>query len=201
MQDPHPPILISGNSKDGAIFAGKHGLDLGFSYMAAEKCAEHAVLYRQAAAEAGWEPTADNIQYRHFMYVTPTDAEAEETMAGLSGGGLMSLFKGASPDIMMTMAQIGAALGGVPKHVKIDPSMAPQMVMGPALYGSPDTVLGRIKDIHDVLGMGRLEISLGTINPLPHEAMLSSLKLIGEEVVPVLHTMGPVVDQESTVTS
>jgi hypothetical protein len=38
--------------------------------------------------------------------------------------------------------------------------------------------------------MGRLEVSLGTINPLPHDAMLSSLKLIGQEVVPVLHGMG-----------
>jgi hypothetical protein len=51
-------------------------------------------------------------------------------------------------------------------------------------------VLRLINDIHDVLGMGRLEVSLGTINPLPHESMLSSLKLIGEEVVPVLHGMG-----------
>jgi hypothetical protein len=109
-------------------------------------------------------------------------------MASLgAGGGLASLFKGATPDIMMTMAQIGAALGGVPKHVKIDPSMAPPMTMGPPLYGSPDTVLQRIKAIHDVLGMGRLEVSLGTVNPLPHEAMLSSLKLIGQEIIPVLH--------------
>ena len=111
-------------------------------------------------------------------------------MKSLGGRGLMSIFKGASPDVMMTMAQIGAALGGVPKHVKIDPSMAPQMVMGPALYGSPDTVLRTHQEIHDVLGMGRLEISLGTINPLPHDATLSSLKLIGEEIVPVLHQMG-----------
>ena len=190
VQDPHPRILISGNSKDGAIFAGQHGLDLGFSYMRAEKCAEHAELYRQAANDAGWEPTADNLQYRHFMYVTTTDEEALETMKSLSGGGLMSIFKGASPDVMMTMAQIGAALGGVPKHVKIDPSMAPPMVMGPALYGSPDTVLGHIKEIHEVLGMGRLEVSLGTVNPLPHDAMMSSLKLIGAEIVPVLHQMG-----------
>ena len=82
VQDPHPRILISGNSKDGAIFAGQHGLDLGFSYMAAEKCAEHAALYRQAAAEAGWEPTADNLQYRHFMYVTNTDDEAHRDDEG-----------------------------------------------------------------------------------------------------------------------
>jgi len=190
VQDPHPRILISGNSKDGAIFAGQHGLDLGFSYMPAEKCAEHAALYRTAAKQAGWEPTADNLQYRHFMYVTNTDEEAQETMKSLGGRGLMSIFNGASLDVMMTMAQIGAALAGVPKHVKIDPSMAPPMVMGPALYGNPDTVLGHITDIHDALGMGRLEISLGTINPLPHDATLSSLKLIGTEIVPVLHQMG-----------
>jgi hypothetical protein len=66
------------------------------------------------------------------------------------------------------------------------------MVMGPPLYGSPETVLGRIKEIHDVLGMGRLEVSLGTVNPLPHDSMLSSLKLIGEEIVPELHQMGMV---------
>ena len=89
-----------------------------------------------------------------------------------------------------TLIFIGAALGGVPKHVVIDSSMAPPMVMGPPLYGSPETVLGKIKEIHDVLGMDRLEVSLGTINPLSHDAMLSSLKLIGEEIVPVLHDSG-----------
>jgi hypothetical protein len=99
------------------------------------------------------------------------------------------------------MAQIGAALGGVPKHVQIDPSMAPPMVMGPPLYGSPETVLGRIKDIHEVLGMGRLEVSLGTINPLSHDAMLSSLKLIGEEIVPELHRMGSGLQQTGAVAS
>jgi len=191
VQDPHPSILISGNSKDGAIFAGQHGLDLGFSYLAPAKCAENLEHYRRAAAEAGWEPTADNIQYRHFMYVTDTDEEARETMQALgAGGGLASLFKGASPDLMMTMAQIGAALGGVPKHVVIDPSMAPPMVMSPPLYGSPETVLRLITDIHEVLGMGRLEVSLGTVNPLTHDAMLSSLKLIGQEVAPVVHEIG-----------
>ena len=70
VQDPHPPILISGNSKDGAIFAGQHGLDLGFSYMPAEKCAEHAALYRQAAARGrlgadGRQPAVPALHVRH----------------------------------------------------------------------------------------------------------------------------------------
>jgi alkanesulfonate monooxygenase SsuD/methylene tetrahydromethanopterin reductase-like flavin-dependent oxidoreductase (luciferase family) len=188
LQDPHPRILVSGNSKDGAVFAGTHHLDIGFSYMAPEKCADHVAVYRQAAADAGWEPRPDNITYRHFMYVTPTDEEAHETMVGLgAGAGIAGLFRGATPDIMMTMAQIGAAMAGVPKHVTIDPSMAPPLVMAPPFYGSPDTVLERIQQVHALVGNGRLEVSLGTINPLPHESMLSSLKLIGQEIVPVMH--------------
>ena len=125
VQDPHPRILISGNSKDGAIFAGTHGFDLGFSYMAPEKCAVHADVYRETARANGWEPTADNIQYRHFMYVAPTDADVAEARPAFEGKGLLSIFAGATPDTMLTMMQIGAAMGGVPKHVKIEPGMAP----------------------------------------------------------------------------
>ncbi|MFM2076679.1 MAG: hypothetical protein RJA49_569, partial [Actinomycetota bacterium] len=40
-QDPHPRILISANSADGAVFAGTHGFDIGFSYLGTEKCALH----------------------------------------------------------------------------------------------------------------------------------------------------------------
>ena len=42
----------------------------------------------QSRRRSRLEPPADNLQYRHFMYVTPTDEEAEATMTG-SGGGLM----------------------------------------------------------------------------------------------------------------
>jgi alkanesulfonate monooxygenase SsuD/methylene tetrahydromethanopterin reductase-like flavin-dependent oxidoreductase (luciferase family) len=187
VQDPHPRILISGNSKDGAIFAGKHGFDLGFSYMAPEKCAVHADIYFETARANGWEPTADNIQYRHFMYVGPTDADVAEARPAFEGKGLLSIFSGATPDTMLTMMQIGAAMGGVPKHVKIEPGMAPPMVPAPAFYGSPDTVNAQIADASRVLGMGRLEISIGGVNPIAHDTMLSTLKLIGEEVVPVVH--------------
>jgi alkanesulfonate monooxygenase SsuD/methylene tetrahydromethanopterin reductase-like flavin-dependent oxidoreductase (luciferase family) len=187
VQDPHPRILISGNSKDGAIFAGKHGFDLGFSYMAPEKCAVHADIYRETARANGWEPIADNIQYRHFMYVGPTDADVAEARPAFEGKGLLSIFSGATPDTMLTMMQIGAAMGGVPKHVKIEPGMAPPMVPAPAFYGSPDTVNAQIAEASRVLGMGRLEISIGGVNPIAHDTMLSTLKLIGEEVVPVVH--------------
>ena len=121
------------------------------------------------------------------MYVAPTDADVAEARPAFEGKGLLSIFAGATPDTMLTMMQIGAAMGGVPKHVKIEPGMAPPMVPAPAFYGSPDTVNAQIAEASRVLGMGRLEISVGGVNPLAHDTMVSTLKLIGEEVVPVVH--------------
>jgi alkanesulfonate monooxygenase SsuD/methylene tetrahydromethanopterin reductase-like flavin-dependent oxidoreductase (luciferase family) len=188
VQDPHPRILMSGNSMGSATFAGKHGFDIGFSYMAPELCLPNLNAYKAAAAEAGWTPTADNITYRHFMYVAENAQEAADTFKASEGRGLMSIFNGATPDMMKNMMTIGAALGGLPKHVPLDPTKAPPpMVVSPAVVGTPDQAIARAKEIHDVLGNGRLEVSMGAINPLPHEVTMRTLKLIGQEVIDVLH--------------
>ena len=187
VQDPHPRILISGNSKDGAIFAGKHGFDLGFSYMAPEKCAVHADIYRETARANGWEPTADNIQYRHFMYVAPTDADVAEARPAFEGKGLAEpLRRGhARHDADDDADRSGDGRSAQARQDRARHGTT--MVPAPAFYGSPDTVNAQIAEASRVLGMGRLEISVGGVNPLAHDTMLSTLKLIGEEVVPVVH--------------
>jgi alkanesulfonate monooxygenase SsuD/methylene tetrahydromethanopterin reductase-like flavin-dependent oxidoreductase (luciferase family) len=182
-----PRILISGNSPDGAVFAGKHGFDVGFSYLAAEKAAEHVALYRASAVEHGWQPSEDNIAYRHFMYVDETDEAVAEARPHFEGIGLAAIFNGATPDTMMAMGRIGAAMAGVPKEVQLDPANAPKFVPSTPLYGSPDTVIAQIAHLKRTIGMGRLEVSIGAINPLPHEWSMRTLKLIGEHVAPVVH--------------
>ena len=167
-------ILISGNSKDGAIFAGKHGFDLGFSYMAPEKCAVHADVYRETARANGWEPTADNIQYRHFMYVAPTDADVAEARPAFEGKGLLSIFAGATPDTMLTMMQIGAAMGGVPKHVKIEPGDGATDGAGTGVLR-----LTRHRERPDRRGSSRARDGatrdlVGGVNPLAHDTMLAT---------------------------
>ena len=110
LQRPHPRILLSGNSPDSARFAGEMHCDLGFSFMPAEKCAENLEHYRAGAADAGWEPTADNVLYRQFCFVHEDESEAHKASADLGG-----LFAGGSMDMMMTMGMIGAAMNGVPE--------------------------------------------------------------------------------------
>src|ERR1700727_3499358 len=68
VQRPHPRITLSGNSPSSAPLAGRMKCDLAFSFMYPEACAANVAIYREAAAEAGWEATADNILYRQFAY-------------------------------------------------------------------------------------------------------------------------------------
>jgi alkanesulfonate monooxygenase SsuD/methylene tetrahydromethanopterin reductase-like flavin-dependent oxidoreductase (luciferase family) len=198
VQNPHPPILISGNSADGAVFAGKHGFDIGFSYMAADKCKANLDLYRAAAQAAGWTPKPDNIQYRHWIWVEETDAGAQETNAYYAGPGLFGLFAGATMEKMIAIGKCGAAMAGVARGVpdmsglafpEGPPSMAPPpMVPAPPLVGTPDTVLARIAEIHAILEPGRIELGVGLpMKPIPHELTMQNLKLIGDEIVPVVH--------------
>ena len=188
VQDPHPRILMSGNSPASARFAGTHGFDIGFSYMDPAKCVANLNVYKEAAAAAGWTPTADNITYRHFMYVAEDEAEAWETFKASEGKGLLSIFEGATAEAMANMRTIGMALGGVPKGFVPDPSkMPPPMVVSAPFVGTPDQVLAKAAEVHGILGMGRLEVSVGAVNPLPHELTMRCLKLIGETMIDTIH--------------
>ncbi len=53
-----------------------------------------------------------------------------------------------------------------------------------ALFGSPDTVLGRLREIHG-LGIGRVMLFLH-MGGLAHEKIMSSLDLLAREVLPVV---------------
>ena len=196
--DPHPRILVSANSADGAVFAGRHGFDIGFSYMAPEKCAAHAALYRETAAAAGWTPTPDNIQYRHAAWVDADEQTAWETFGRYAGGGLHALFAGASPDAQWALARCGMAMAGVLRGVADtsgldkrelgDPPASP-FVPGPPIVGSPDSVIARVKEIGEVLGAGRVEVHAGfpVVAVPPTDDVRRMLALMGSEVVPVVH--------------
>jgi alkanesulfonate monooxygenase SsuD/methylene tetrahydromethanopterin reductase-like flavin-dependent oxidoreductase (luciferase family) len=187
VQKPHPRILLSGNSASSARFAGEHRCDIGFSFMPTDKCAENIAVYRQAAAEAGWEPGPDNILYRHFGYVAASDELASEHAVQHGWPGMDSLLTSTNPEVIGLMVTVGAAMAGVPKGVPVDPAKAPRMSMAPAIMGSPQTVLNQARSLRDI-GIGRVElIVIGGGRRLPHELVLASLKLMGDTVVPALH--------------
>jgi alkanesulfonate monooxygenase SsuD/methylene tetrahydromethanopterin reductase-like flavin-dependent oxidoreductase (luciferase family) len=193
-----PRILISGNSPDGAVFAGTHGCDIGFSYMAPAAAKPHLDLYYEAAAAAGWQPTPDNIQYRHWMWVDETDEAAVETNAYYAGPGILSLFSGATPEKMGVIGKCGAAMGGFGRGVHDTSGLAfpdgppqvskPPLIPAPAFVGSPDTVLAQLAEAQRTLGNGRFELHMGLASqPIPHELIMQNIKLAAEHIVPVVH--------------
>ena len=197
-QNPHPRILVSANSADGAMFAGKHGLDIGFSYMGIEGCAANVELYRKSAQDAGWTPTSDNIQYRHSAWVAADEAQAWELFGRYAGSGLHALFAGASYDTVMALARCGMAMAGIARGVpdksglamrEPTPPPASPLVPGPPFVGTPDTVIAQIKKVADTIGAGRVEVHAGfhVTAPIPTESTREMLTLMGREVIPTVH--------------
>lgn len=186
VQQPHPRILLSANSADGAAFAGRHGFDIGFSYLFPEKMAANIEIYQAAAAEAGWTPTADNITYRQFLYIDRSAEAAQQVFERYAGGGLLALFAGATGDMMQLMSMIGAGMGGAPKGF-IPPPGPPPLVPWPALVGTPAQVLDRIREARRLAPFGRLEVSIGVgVNPIPHEQAMTAIALAADELLPAL---------------
>ena len=54
------------------------------------------------------------------------------------------------------------------------------------VVGSPETVIAKLKDTVEKLSPGYL-ILIGSDGNIPHENVMRSLELLGNEVVPALH--------------
>lgn len=187
VQRPHPRITLSGNSPSSARFAGRMKCDLGISFLPPEAAAATVAAYREAAAEAGWEPTADNILYRQFAYVAETDEQAAKDVAEMNWPQGSGLFNSRNPELAQVIGIAGAAMAGVPKGVVPDPSKAPSL-FGPVWAGGPQTVLDQIRQAGQQTGFGRVElIYTGFSNAMSHENVVRSIKLTGKALIPALH--------------
>jgi alkanesulfonate monooxygenase SsuD/methylene tetrahydromethanopterin reductase-like flavin-dependent oxidoreductase (luciferase family) len=204
VQQPHPPVLVSGNSAGSADFAARHRFSIGLAFLPPQAAARSAAHYRAAAAAAGWAATPDNIVYRAFGYVAATDEQARQDCAehefGMLGGGLAAQGPGFSR-YAAALADVGQRYGGPvlttpPAGPAPDSADAVPAVTAPAsggtppagrvlppLCGSPETVLGQVRELRDLIGAGVLDLILYN-DALPHELARESVRLFGTEVIP-----------------
>jgi alkanesulfonate monooxygenase SsuD/methylene tetrahydromethanopterin reductase-like flavin-dependent oxidoreductase (luciferase family) len=181
VQQPRPPIVVSGTSPQSAEFAGRRGLKLGLTFLPGlERCAEMARIYREAASQAGWQPTAADILYRARVYVGETDAQAEADARLYELGDFQGPLA-PPPSRRAAQAAIMAEItGGGPGGLR-----PPGKGTLPEYYGSPDTVAAKIRAQAQVIGYGVLDFSFDSFH-LPHDKALRSLELFGAEVLPQL---------------
>jgi alkanesulfonate monooxygenase SsuD/methylene tetrahydromethanopterin reductase-like flavin-dependent oxidoreductase (luciferase family) len=186
LQDPHPQMLMSGNSVDSLKFAAARHFDIGFSFANPEICGKHFALYQDEAGKAGWKPTAKNTLYRHYVYVAKSDAEAQEVndrygfWAGFGGRSLQSN-SGKTPSANNDVIKdLTARTGHLAKTSAIDMSVPP-------IIGSPETVIKRIQEISHIGSIDRFDLVFSA-GQLPAELSTASLKLFVSEVMPILHS-------------
>jgi alkanesulfonate monooxygenase SsuD/methylene tetrahydromethanopterin reductase-like flavin-dependent oxidoreductase (luciferase family) len=187
VQQPHPRITLSGNSPSSARFAGRMHCDLGLSFRSPETVAASVAAYREAAAEVGWEPTADNILYRQFCYVAESDEQARRDVEQRNWPVGAGPFASRNAELPAVIGRVGAALAGVPQGVVPDMSKAPRQ-FGTPFVGGPQTVLDQIRTTAEQIGFGRVELAVtGAAGTLSHGHVVRSIKVMGETLVPALH--------------
>jgi alkanesulfonate monooxygenase SsuD/methylene tetrahydromethanopterin reductase-like flavin-dependent oxidoreductase (luciferase family) len=183
VQQPSPPLLVSGNSVESAQFAGKHRLDMGFSLGNLTAKATNIAHYKAAARDAGWTPTPDNLLTRYVIYVGESDQKAHEEF----GRGQQD-----NPLDARRLAYF-QAMWAAGRGIKIAPDAArapaaPMLGGFPMLYGSPDTLLRKMHEIVETTGVGRFD-PIFTGDRLPQEMGLAPLKRFAKEMLPTLHKL------------
>jgi alkanesulfonate monooxygenase SsuD/methylene tetrahydromethanopterin reductase-like flavin-dependent oxidoreductase (luciferase family) len=195
LQQPHPPVLMSGGSADSAEFAGRKRAMMGIVQLETlETARQNADVYRQAARGSGWEPGPDCILVGTHTCIAETDEEARELLAEaehyfytvLSGGPRTAqrIILQQSRYHSQAQAEYQAQRRARLKAMSIDD----RIEAGTVLCGSPKTVVKQIKRIVDTVGNGVFNVNF-KIGRMPNEAVIRGMKLFREQVLPEVRTI------------
>jgi alkanesulfonate monooxygenase SsuD/methylene tetrahydromethanopterin reductase-like flavin-dependent oxidoreductase (luciferase family) len=184
MQQPHPPIYMSGSSPESAAFAARNRISLGLAVTTVPLAAKSVALYRDAAREAGWTPQPDNILYRLSFHVAESDAQARADLEESERLPQRLSPVRANPALEAAVAltgYYGADLSKQRARVLLSHSVEERIAAGQIIIGSADTVRSQIRDIADRLGPGMLDLVPAFQSGEP---TLRSIRLFGERVLP-----------------
>jgi alkanesulfonate monooxygenase SsuD/methylene tetrahydromethanopterin reductase-like flavin-dependent oxidoreductase (luciferase family) len=186
VQQPHPPIFMSGSSRESGEVAARNRVNIGMAATTVPLAAASAQNYREAAVRAGWTPVPENILFRTHGCVADTDAEARQ---------MAEYFLDARQRLDAVSARVIAASGYYGADVQTQStrgdrplSVQERIDLGYLFCGTPDTVFQQLCRSQAAIGNGVLELGFQT-NRLPHKQAMQSLELFGREVLPRLQEL------------
>ncbi|MGH7897703.1 MAG: LLM class flavin-dependent oxidoreductase [Candidatus Binatia bacterium] len=213
LQKPHPQIWIPGLvSPETLVWSAKHR----YPYVALATYLEPTVdmwnIYADQAAREGYQAGPENFGYLQRVFVAETDEKAQELgKAFLHGGGIGNF---ARPEWMFPSGYNSKEATRRMAKQFADPKTGQIMVfadqsqmtfdeMKKGIYesyqyqqdnlqmilGSPKTVIPKIRKILELLRPGIFGI-WHIEGPVAHEVAMTSLKLLGEEVLPAMKEIG-----------
>jgi len=190
-QSPRPPIWIPSQGSSETIEWASHP-DRRYTYLQTftpiSMLAKYMQMYKDKAAEQGYEATPDQLGWSVPIYVAETDEiainEARPHIENFLNKFLrmpkeMLLPPGyLSLRSMLGVMQAKSAIGG-------KQTIEAVMEKGMFICGSPATVRDRLKECHAQIGFGHL-LSLLQFGTLPAELTRKNMDLYAKEVLPHL---------------
>ena len=190
-QQPHPPIWITGTSPDNIPWVADHQYTLA-TFLTPWDVAEKLFnLYRDRYRERGYgEAGPEKFAYLAMYYTGETDARAQEEGKKL----LWYLHRRrpveffVPPGYVPTAARIKAFQTG-PGPIRPRESWEELQAQGLVICGSPKTVLKRVRELHERLGVGHL-LMMNQAGFMTVEETRRSMELFAKEVYPELRRLG-----------
>ena len=185
VQQPHPPIYMSGSSPEAGEYAAQNRIGLGFAFTTVPLAQKAVAHYRAAARDAGWEPGPDDVIYRAGFHVADSDDEAFADMSAAPRRISLADSNAAIDAASRETAYYGRDSGDQRGRLAAR-DLAERIELGQVLVGSPDRVVSQVKRIRDELGAGILDLTLGAqLGP----KTLRSIELFGREVLPRMRAL------------
>ena len=192
IQQPMPPVFISGSSKESAEFAATRRIGLGLAFTNLPLAVPAVQHYRATAQANGWEPSADQIVYGHLpVYIAETDEEAFAAARPRLEGAAMNpgmltanrlvaeagFFGPRNPELLKRFQTMGS-------HKPL--SLEDQIDLGTVLCGGPDRIVNQLGRVRDELGAGVVSLDFvrrgGSATP-------KSMQLFASEVLPAMREL------------
>jgi alkanesulfonate monooxygenase SsuD/methylene tetrahydromethanopterin reductase-like flavin-dependent oxidoreductase (luciferase family) len=184
-QQPTPPIRVAATSADTFVSIGKQGLPIfvAVRYETAAEIAPSIRNYRDALAESGH--AGGGVFLRVPAYIAETDAQARAEV---------------EPSLIHFYRQQAALLADSAKRAGVDGAdrraataqrlaniTYEEALRGTVLIGSPDSVAARLDELRQELGLDGVLMELNCGGQIPHENVMTALRLLCQEVMPKFH--------------
>ena len=186
VQQPHPPLFMSGSSPESGEFAARNRLGLGLAFTTVPLASQAAAYYRQQAAQVGWQPAPDHVLYRLTIHVANTDDQALDDLKDQAAP--REGFSTSNKQLDEAVAQAGFYGRDTPtQRARLQAhALKERIELGQTLIGSPSTVLKQIEDIYAKLSAGILDL---IFLPTGRDKTLKALELFGTKVLPRLRDL------------
>ena len=186
LQKPLPPIRIAAASPDTYPAVGERGLPIFINarYGSFAEFVPEIRRYREAYMAAG-HPGRGQVFLRVPTYVAETEAnarsEAEES--------LMHFYREQAGRLRDSLSRAGTrAIEGRAERLKrIENLTYDEALTGQVLIGTPDVVTERLRMLQEEIGIDGILAELNCGGLIPHERVMTALRLLCKEVMPRFH--------------